>query len=103
VRDRYAEPLRVEELAERARMSSSAFHRNFSAVTSMSPIQFQKTLRLQEARLRLLSQPGDVAGAAYAVGYESASQFSREYRRHFGAPPSIDSAALRRARVAESD
>lgn len=95
LRDRYAEPWRVEDLAERARMSSSAFHRNFHAVTSMSPIQFQKTLRLQEARLRLLSNPGDVAGAAYAVGYESPSQFSREYRRQFGAPPSADVAALR--------
>lgn len=95
LRDRYADAWRVEDLAERARMSTSAFHRNFHTVTSMSPIQYQKTLRLQEARLRLLSQPGDVAGVAYAVGYESPSQFSREYRRQFGTPPSVDAAALR--------
>ena len=56
----------------------------------MSPIQYQKSIRLQEARLRLLAHPADIAGAAYAVGYESPSQFSREYRRQFGAPPSRD-------------
>lgn len=95
IREHYAESLRVEELAELARMSSSAFHRAFHSVTSMSPIQYQKSIRLQEARLRLLAHPGDVSAAAYAVGYESPSQFSREYRREFGAPPSRDSAALR--------
>ena len=60
----------------------------------MSPIQYQKSIRLQEARLRLLASPADVAGAAFAVGYESPSQFSREYRREFGAPPSRDVARL---------
>ena len=94
MRDRFAEPLRVDELARLADMSPSAFHRAFHAVTAMSPIQYQKSIRLQEARLRLLANPGDVAGAAYAVGYESPSQFSREYRRLFGAPPSRDVAQL---------
>jgi AraC-like DNA-binding protein len=97
MRDRYAEPMRVEELAQRARMSPSAFHRAFHAVTAMSPIQYQKSVRLQEARLRLLADPADIAGAAHAVGYESPSQFSREYRRQFGAPPSRDVAQLLRS------
>lgn len=94
MRERYAEPVRVDELAQRAAMSPSAFHRAFQAVTAMSPIQYQKNLRLQEARLRLLAHPADIAGIAYAVGYESPSQFSREYRRQFGAPPSRDVAQL---------
>ncbi len=97
IRERYAEPIRIEELARRANLSTSAFHRNFHAVTAMSPIQYQKLIRLQEARLRLLANPADVAGAAFAVGYESASQFSREYRRQFGAPPSQDVVVLREA------
>lgn len=95
IREHFAEPLRVDELAERARMSPSAFHRAFHAVTSMSPIQYQKSIRLQEARLRLIANPGDIGATAYAVGYESPSQFSREYRREFGASPSEDAAALR--------
>lgn len=95
VRERYAEPVRVEDLARQASMSTSTFHRTFHAVTAMSPIQYQKQIRLQEARLRLLAHPGDVAGVAYAVGYESPAQFSREYRRQFGSPPSRDVAALR--------
>lgn len=97
LRDRYAEPIRVDELARLARMSVSAFHRNFQAVTAMSPLQFQKTIRLQEARMRLVADPRDVAGVAYAVGYESASQFSREYRRQFGEAPGRDAARLRAA------
>jgi AraC-like DNA-binding protein len=97
MRERYAEPVRVDELARHARMSPSAFHRAFHAVTSMSPIQYQKNIRLQEARLRLLRNPGDVASTAYSVGYESASQFSREYRRQFGAPPRRDAVQLRTA------
>ncbi len=95
MRENFAEPVRVEQLAQQASMSTSAFHRAFHSVTSMSPIQYQKNIRLQEARLRLLADPTDVAGVAFAVGYESASQFSREYRRQFGAPPSQDVAALR--------
>ncbi|MCI0155418.1 AraC family transcriptional regulator [Leifsonia shinshuensis] len=96
IREHFAESLRVDELAELARMSPSAFHRAFHAVTSMSPIQYQKTIRLQEARLRLIADPGDIGATAYAVGYESPSQFSREYRRAFGASPSEDIASLRR-------
>lgn len=97
MREHFAEALRVDELAELARMSPSAFHRAFHAVTSMSPIQYQKNIRLQEARLRLIANSGDVASVAYAVGYESPSQFSREYRREFGATPSGDAATLRSA------
>lgn len=101
LRDHYTEPVRVDDLAQLARMSPSAFHRSFRAVTALSPIQFQKQIRLQEARARLVLDPGDVAGAAHAVGYESPSQFSREYRRQFGAPPWADAVRLRGAVVAE--
>ena len=97
IRGHYDETLRVEELAALATMSVSSFHRHFRAVTSMTPIQYQKQVRLQEARARLIAQPGDVAGVGFAVGYESASQFSREYRRRFGVPPSRDAELLRRA------
>ncbi|MFD1773969.1 AraC family transcriptional regulator [Paenibacillus rhizophilus] len=83
-------PLRIEELAETANMSISTFHRHFKEVTAMSPIQFQKQLRLQEARRLLLSESADAADVAFRVGYESASQFSREYSRMFGAPPRAD-------------
>lgn len=86
----YDQPLRVEKLAEIAHMSVSTFHRNFKAVTEMSPIQFQKQLRLQEARRILLSESAGAADVAFRVGYESASQFSREYARMFGAPPRVD-------------
>jgi AraC-like DNA-binding protein len=95
IRDNYSKPLKVEELAELAGLSVSAFHRNFRAVTSMSPIQFQKQIRLQEARLLLADPEYDVTTTGHRVGYVSASQFSREYRRQFGTPPSIDSAQLR--------
>ncbi|MFD9741410.1 AraC family transcriptional regulator N-terminal domain-containing protein [Umezawaea sp. NPDC059074] len=88
IRDHYAEVLRVEDLAALASMSPSSFHRHFRAVTSMTPIQYQKSIRLHEARARLLASPGDVAGVGYSVGYDSPSQFSREYRRAFGVPPS---------------
>lgn len=97
IREHFTESLRVDELAELARMSPSAFHRAFHAVTSMSPIQYQKRIRLQEARLRLIASPGDIGATAYAVGYESPSQFSREYRREFGSSPSEDAASLRAA------
>jgi AraC-like DNA-binding protein len=95
IRSHYNETLRVEELAALATMSVSSFHRHFRAVTSMTPIQFQKQIRLREARARLLAEPGDVAGVGFAVGYDSPSQFSREYRRMFGAPPSHDALGLR--------
>ncbi|MCC5036957.1 AraC family transcriptional regulator [Streptomyces sp. WAC 00631] len=97
IREHYAEPFRVEDVARLSGMSVSAFHRNFRAVTAMSPIQFQKQIRLQEARLLLAARPGDVTGVGHRVGYDNPSQFSREYRRQFGAPPSRDAARLRRA------
>jgi AraC-like DNA-binding protein len=95
IRDNYAEPMRVDDLAGLSGMSASAFHRNFRAVTAMSPLQFQKRIRLQQARSLLLAQPRDVAGIGHVVGYDSPSQFTREYRRLFGAPPSQDAARLR--------
>jgi AraC-like DNA-binding protein len=81
---------RVEDLAEMANMSASSFHQHFKAVTAMSPVQYQKKLRLLEARRLLLAEEADATRAAYRVGYESASQFSREYARMFGAPPMRD-------------
>lgn len=95
IRDGYAQALSVEELAAQAAMSVSSFHRHFRAVTAMTPIQFQKQIRLQEARARLLADAADVAAVGFAVGYESPSQFSREYSRLFGAPPGRDAARLR--------
>ena len=95
IRQNYAQPLSVEQLAQVAMMSESSFHRHFRAVTAMTPIQFQKQIRLQEARARLMADAGDVAAVGYAVGYDSASQFSREYSRMFGAPPGRDVARLR--------
>jgi AraC-like DNA-binding protein len=95
IREHYAEPFRVEELAERAGLSVSAYHRKFRAVTMMSPIQFQKRIRLQQARLLLVSRTENVTGAGYAVGYDSPSQFSREYRREFGLAPGQDAMGLR--------
>jgi AraC-like DNA-binding protein len=96
IRDHHAETIRVDDLAQLSGMSVSAFHRNFHAVTALSPIQFQKQIRLQQARLLLVAHPDNVAGAGYAVGYDSPSQFSREYRRQFGTPPSQDAARLRK-------
>jgi AraC-like DNA-binding protein len=86
----YDKPLRVDQLAETANMSVSAFHKHFKEVAAMSPIQFQKQLKLQEARRLLLSETSDAATVAYRVGYESPSQFSREYSRLFGLPPRED-------------
>lgn len=97
MRAHYAEPIRVEELASQANMSPSSFHQHFKAVTAMSPLQYQKRLRLTEARGLLLAGGVDAASAAYRVGYQSVSQFSREYARLFGAPPMRDVEALRRA------
>ena len=84
-------------LASLAGMSESAFHRHFRAVTAMSPVQFQKRIRLQNARSLLVARPGDVAAVGHLVGYDSPSQFNREYRRLFGAPPGQDAARLRAA------
>ncbi|GIH17743.1 AraC family transcriptional regulator [Rugosimonospora africana] len=94
IRAGYAEPLRIEDLAKVAGMSVTSFHRHFRAVTAMSPLQFQKRIRLQEARTRLITDSHDVAAVGYAVGYDSPSQFSREYRRLFGAPPGRDASRL---------
>ncbi|HEX8415104.1 MAG TPA: AraC family transcriptional regulator [Sphingomicrobium sp.] len=89
IRNQFDRPLRVEALAEEANMSPASLHRHFRTATAMSPLQYQKSLRLQEAR-RLILAGRDVAAAGFAVGYESASQFSREYARLFGSPPSRD-------------
>ncbi|HWZ83993.1 MAG TPA: AraC family transcriptional regulator [Terriglobales bacterium] len=90
----YATPLRVEELAELASMGLSTLHHHFRALTSMSPLQYQKQLRLQSARSLMLNNGLDAASAAYEVGYESATQFNREYSRFFGQPPMRDVRAL---------
>lgn len=95
LREHYAEPVRIEDLAELAGMSETSLHRHFKAVTSMSPLQYQKQVRLQEARNRLLSDGGDIAGVGFSVGYDSPSQFSREYSRQFGRPPGRDLEQLR--------
>ena len=91
----FDQPLRIEDLCRRAGMSASSFHHHFRALTAMSPLQYQKSLRLNEARRLMLAADLDAASAAYRVGYESASQFSREYSRQFGAPPMRDLCALR--------
>jgi AraC-like DNA-binding protein len=95
LRAHLAEPVAVETLASLASMSVSSFHRHFKAVTGLSPLAYHKQMRLQEARRRLLAEPGAVASVAFSVGYESASQFSREYARQFGMPPARDAARLR--------
>lgn len=87
---RFAETLRVEQLAEVANMSTSSFHHHFKQMTSMSPMQFQKQLRLLEARRLMVADAANVSEAAFQVGYESASQFSREYTRTFGVAPKRD-------------
>ena len=95
IRANYAKPLRVEELAEIAGMGVSTLHHHFRVLTAMSPLQYQKHLRLQAARARMLVEGVDAASAAFEVGYESASQFSREYSRFFGQPPMRDVRTLR--------
>jgi AraC-like DNA-binding protein len=95
LRTNFAEPMKVEDLARLAHMSVSAFHQHFKSVTSMSPLQYQKVLRLQEARRLMLSPMMDAGTASRHVGYASASQFSREYGRFFGSPPSKDISRFR--------
>ncbi|WP_419883486.1 AraC family transcriptional regulator [Peribacillus sp. B-H-3] len=90
IMNNYEKSFKIEELAEIGNMSVSSLHRHFKEITAMSPIQFQKQLRLQEARHLLLSESSDAADAAFRVGYESPSQFSREYSRMFGLPPKED-------------
>jgi AraC-like DNA-binding protein len=98
----YAEPLRIEELAARIQMSQSSLHHHFRQLTAMSPLQYQKWLRLNEARRLMLNEHVDAASAAFQVGYESASQFSREYSRLFGAPPRRDIDSLLKRPVRRS-
>ncbi len=95
ITEHYAEPFRVEQLARTCGMSTSAFHRGFHAVTALSPIQFQKQIRLQKSRLLLMTGVDDIATVGHRVGYDSSSQFIREYRRQFGLPPRRDATRLR--------
>ena len=95
IRTNYAKPLRVEDLADIAGMGVSTLHHHFRVLTDMSPLQYQKQLRLQAARGRMLVDGLDAASAAFEVGYESASQFNREYSRFFGQPPMRDVRTLR--------
>jgi AraC-like DNA-binding protein len=97
LQDNFAEPMKVEALAEMVHMSTSSFHQHFKEVTSMSPLQFQKVLRLQEAQRLILSEMVDVNATSLRVGYLSVSQFSREYSRYFGNSPTKDKGKLRQA------
>ena len=94
IRRDFAEPIRVDDLAEKAAMSVSAFHRHFKAVTNLSPLQYQKRVRLLQARTLLVSSAMSVTTAAFEVGYESPTQFSRDYARVFGLPPARDAARI---------
>jgi AraC-like DNA-binding protein len=94
IRRDFAEPIRVNDLAERAAMSVSAFHRHFKAVTTLSPLQYQKRVRLLTARTLMIASAKSVTAAAFEVGYESATQFSRDYARVFGLPPAQDAAKI---------
>ena len=95
IRDNYARPFRVEDLAAQVGMSPSSFHSHFKAATSLSPLQYRTRLRLQAARRMMVLEVMDAASAGFAVGYESPSQFSRDYSRAFGAPPLADAIRLR--------
>jgi AraC-like DNA-binding protein len=95
ITEHYAEPFRVDDLASSSGMSTSAFHRTFRAVTALTPIRFQKQIRLHKSRLLLMTGVDDVATVGHQVGYDSSSQFNREYRREFGRPPGRDAVRLR--------
>ncbi|GFM74060.1 transcriptional regulator [Pseudomonas cichorii] len=97
LRGHYSETCRIDDIADIAGMSRSTFHAHFKAVTSMSPLEFRSQLRLQEARRLMVAEALDAAGAGYRVGYESPSQFSRDYARMFGLPPARDAGRLRGA------
>jgi AraC-like DNA-binding protein len=101
-RQDFDRPLRVEQLAHELGMSVSGFHQHFKAVTALSPLQFQKRLRLQEARRLMLSEDLDAASAAYRVGYQDASHFNREYKSLFGVPPMRDVQRLREAALSQT-
>lgn len=94
IRQDFAEPIRVESLAQKAAMSVSAFHRHFKAVTTLSPLQYQKRVRLLQARTLMISSAKSVTNAAFEVGYESATQFSRDYTKVFGLSPARDTARM---------
>lgn len=102
LKENYATQVRIDELAARAQMSTSAFHHHFRALTAMSPLQFQKRLRLHEARRLMFTEHLDASNAAFRVGYESPSQFNREYGRMFGAPPLRDIKNLRQMAIGEN-
>lgn len=102
IKDNFSKPLRVDDLAEQARMSTSTFHHHFRAMTALSPVQYQKQLRLQEARRLMLTDRLDASTAGFRVGYESPSQFSRDYSRQFGAPPLRDISSLRQMAAHEN-
>jgi AraC-like DNA-binding protein len=95
LREHFDEPLKIEDIARELGMSVSGFHHHFKSVTMMSPLQFQKQIRLQEARRLMLGEDLDAASAGFRVGYEDPSYFSREYKKLFGAPPQRDIAKLR--------
>src|SRR5687767_10835874 len=95
LRENFAKPLRIERVAKELGMSTSGFHAHFKAVTAMSPLQFQKTVRLQEARRLMLSEDLDAGEAGYRVGYDDPAYFSRDYKRHFGEPPMRDVERMR--------
>ena len=97
IREHFADTIRIEDVAERVAMSPTSFHRHFRAATAMSPLQYQKQIRLQEARSRLTAKADDIASIGFSVGYDDPSQFSREYARLFGAPPGRDAERLRMA------
>lgn len=99
LKEHYALPLKIEELASRVSMSVSSLHHHFKAITAMSPMQYQKQLRLQEARRLMLEEMLDAGSAGHQVGYESQSQFSREYARQYGEPPLRDVGRVRRSLV----
>ena len=102
LRGNYEQPIVIHDLARNARMATTTFHRQFKSATGLSPIQFQKQLRLLEARNLIAFEGYAVANAAYEVGYQSASQFNREYSRFFGASPARDTSELRRIGTAEA-
>jgi AraC-like DNA-binding protein len=101
IKTRYDRVIRIDDLADDVGVSVSSLNRHFRAVTAMSPLQYQKQLRLQKARIQLIAAPHDVAAIGHAVGYDSPSQFSREYRRMFGSPPGQDAARFQTAAVVQ--
>jgi AraC-like DNA-binding protein len=103
LREEFDRPLRIEDIAREVGMSVSGFHHHFKAVTAMSPLQFQKRMRLQEARRLMLGEDLDAGSAGHRVGYGDASQFSREYKRLFGEPPARDAERLREAATVSAD